>query len=93
MVWAAGNRDPRVFDEPATYRLTRPAHRTTTFGGGAHICPGRSAARMLSEVALRVLMSSEVRVELVGGMHRWIPGSAIRQLDAMPVTIRSGRAA
>lgn len=93
MIWAAGNRDPRVFDEPAVYRLARPAHTNTTFGGGAHICPGRNAARMLIEVALRVLTSSSVHLELDGDAHRWIPGSAIRHLDAMPVTVRSAVAA
>ncbi|UGU33132.1 cytochrome P450 [Mycolicibacterium smegmatis] len=90
MIWAAGNRDPRAFDEPAAYRLMRPTHPTTTFGGGAHICPGRNAARLLSEVALRVLTSSEVHIELAETTHRWIPGSAIRHLDAMPVTIARG---
>ncbi|MGV9796779.1 cytochrome P450 [Mycobacterium sp. NPDC003449] len=93
MIWAAGNRDPRVFDGPAIYQLERPVHTNTTFGGGAHICPGRTAARMLSEVALGVLTSPDIDVELTADTYHWTPGSAIRHLEAMPVTIHRSNSA
>jgi cytochrome P450 len=87
MVWIAGNRDPAVFDDPGRYRLDREPRRGTTFGGGARICPGRTATRMLSEVALRALTAAPVEVRLDPADLRWVAGSAIRQHPAVPVVI------
>jgi cytochrome P450 len=88
MIWAAGNHDPEAFPDPERFDLSRTIRHATTFGGGAHICPGRHAARLLSEVALRVLTSPDARVEPTGS-SRWIEGSGIRQLDSFRV--RFGR--
>lgn len=93
MVWIAGNRDPEVVDDPQAYRLDREPLPGTTFGGGARICPGRNAARMLSEVALRALTAPGVDVRLEPSAQGWRQGSAIRQRHAIPVTIRQAAAA
>jgi cytochrome P450 len=87
MIWGAGNHDPAVFESPDTFDLRRGPRFMTTFGGGAHICPGRNAARMLAECALRVLTSPEVRVEFVDQSHEWVRGSGIRQLESFRVKI------
>ena len=40
----AANRDPRLFECPAEFRVDRPnAKAHIAFGRGAHSCPGRSA--------------------------------------------------
>ncbi|MEU5264681.1 cytochrome P450 [Amycolatopsis sp. NPDC021455] len=88
MVWAAANRDPEVFPDADSYRLTRPIQHGTTFGGGAHLCPGRNVARMLTEVAITALTAPGVDVALVGEEPDWVPHSIVRQLRALPVTIR-----
>lgn len=93
MVWIAGNRDPEVLDDPGAYRLDREPRLGTTFGGGARICPGRSAARMLSEVALRALTAPSVEVRLEPTAAGWAPGSAIRQRQEIPVAVRQVAAA
>jgi cytochrome P450 len=92
MVWIAGNRDPEVHDEPGRYRLDREPRPGTTFGGGARICPGLTATRMLCEVALRALTAPTVEVRVdVGGLG-WVPGSAIRHHRAVPATVRKAAA-
>jgi cytochrome P450 len=88
MVWIAGNRDPEVFDEPGRFRLDREPRPGTTFGGGARICPGRSATRMLGEVALRALTAPAVEVRLDDPGTGWVPGSAIRHRGASTVAVR-----
>jgi cytochrome P450 len=93
MVWIAGNRDPEVHDDPDDYRLDREPRLGTTFGAGARICPGRNAARMLSEVALRALTAASVEVRLESPELGWVPGSAIRQRHAVPVAVRQAAAA
>lgn len=92
MVWAAGNRDPEAFDDPHRYRLDRGLRLSTTFGGGAHICPGRNAAKMLSEIALGVVTGSDFEVELVGDRPEWVPDVAVRYLRELPVRVRAASA-
>jgi len=87
MIWFAGNRDAKVVDEPDRYRLGRPTTPLTSFGGGARICPGRTAARMLGEVALRELCRPDLDVELLSGGGSWMPGTGIRQLAAAPAVV------
>lgn len=96
MIWVAGNHDPEAFPDPGRFDLSRTVRHATTFGGGAHVCPGRHAVRMLSEVALRALTSPDVHVEPTGS-PQWTEGSGIRQLDAFRVrfsrpTSNGGRA-
>jgi cytochrome P450 len=42
----ATQRDPRVFPDPAEFRLDRPTHRAMMFGGGPYNCLGQHLARM-----------------------------------------------
>ncbi|MCO1655687.1 cytochrome P450 [Pseudonocardia humida] len=93
MAWIAANRDPEAYDEPGGYRLDRPPRLGTTFGGGARICPGRGATRMLGEVALRALTATSVQVRLESPQPGWVPGSAIRRHPAIPVVVRRVAAA
>ncbi|NGO43084.1 cytochrome P450 [Streptomyces ureilyticus] len=88
MMWAAANRDPEVFDDPDSYRLTRQIQHGATFGGGVHLCPGRNVARMLTEIAVTALTAPDVDIALVGDDHEWAAHSLMRQLTALPVTIR-----
>lgn len=86
MIWVAGNHDPAAFNDPERFDLSRTVRDATTFGGGAHLCPGRNAARMLGEVALRAVTAPGVRVEPTG-TSQWVEGSGIRQLDSFRVRI------
>lgn len=47
-----GALDPDAYDDPARVDFTRKSLRKTTFGAGAHVCPGS----MLARVELRVLL-------------------------------------
>ena len=86
MLWAAGNRDPAVFEDPNSYRLMRQQHPNATFGGGIHICPGRNVARVIIDSVLRGLTAPGVAIELTGPVE-WIPRSTMRQPIRMPVVI------
>ena len=50
---ASANRDETVHEAPDEFRLDRPNFRDhVAFGGGPHICPGASLARLEARVAL-----------------------------------------
>lgn len=55
-VLAGANRDPDVFDDPATFDVTRSnAREHVSFGAGRHYCLGASLARMEGEIGLRAI--------------------------------------
>jgi cytochrome P450 len=86
MLWAAGNRDPAVFEGPSRYDLWRTQHGTTTFGGGIHICPGRNVAVMLGEAVLKGVIRPNISITLTGPVE-WIARSTMRQPYRLPVAI------
>jgi len=63
--WAAANRDPTMFEEPACFRLDRETNRHMSFGFGIHNCPGSNLARMEMRVVLEELLATfpDMRVE------------------------------
>ena len=63
---ASANRDERTYDDPDAFRLDRPSARDhLAFGGGPHVCPGASLARLEGRVALEVFLDrvASARVE------------------------------
>ncbi|HEX7781599.1 MAG TPA: cytochrome P450 [Sphingobium sp.] len=64
--WAAANRDPAMFDEPACFRLDRENNRHMSFGFGIHNCPGANLARMEMRVVLEELLASFPDMRVAG---------------------------
>jgi len=54
---ASANRDERTYAEPDAFRLDRPSAKDhLAFGGGPHVCPGASLARLEGRIALEVFL-------------------------------------
>lgn len=88
MLWAVGNRDPQVFDNPDTFDPHRSRRGETTFGGGVHLCPGRYVAIMLAETLVRALCAGELAVHAESATFSWRQRSILCQLSALPVRLR-----
>ena len=69
MLYGAANRDPRVFDDPETFDVTRSPNPHVGFGGpGPHFCLGANLARRELDVAFRQLLTRLPDLELAGDM-------------------------
>jgi len=70
-VLAAANRDPAVFDNPATFDASRAnAKDHVSFSAGRHFCLGAALARMEGEIGLRLLFERYPDLHLLPGGHR-----------------------
>ena len=62
----SANRDPKRFDNPDKFDITRHPNSHLAFGHGIHSCLGAALARMESRIALS---------ELLARLKDWEPGS------------------
>jgi cytochrome P450 len=68
---ASANRDERTYEEPDAFRLDRPSARDhLAFGGGPHVCPGASLARLEGRVALEVFLDRVESARVQDGYQR-----------------------
>ena len=85
---AGANRDPRKWDQPATFDVTRRASGHVAFGAGIHMCVGQMLARLESEMMLTALLARFRRIELAGEPVRKL-NNTLRQLAHLPVELTS----
>jgi cytochrome P450 len=69
--FGAANRDPRVFDEPLRFDITRSPNNHLAFGFGAHFCLGVHLARLELNLMLTELTSRMPDIEPTGPT-RWV---------------------
>lgn len=67
LFYGAANRDPRVFDDPESFRVQRDPNPHVGFGGpGPHFCLGAHLARREVAVAFRQLLTRLPDIEVTG---------------------------
>jgi cytochrome P450 len=70
LVNAAANRDPRRFDDPATFDIEREnARHHMAFGRGSHTCPGAPLARTEARVSIERLLDRTTNIQLSEEKH------------------------
>ncbi|MFF5254429.1 cytochrome P450 [Streptomyces leeuwenhoekii] len=92
LVWillGAANRDPRHFEQPDRFMVSRPRKPHLAFGSGPHICAGSWAARSsIAEVAWPLLYDELPGLAPVDDDARF-HGFFFRGLPGLPVTWNS----
>ena len=86
--FGAANRDPRRWEDPDRFDITRKASGHLAFGLGIHGCVGKPVARIEGEAVLGALARKVGRIELDGEPRRHLNNS-VRSFASLPVTFHA----
>jgi cytochrome P450 len=86
MFLGSANRDPRRWDNPDNYDITRRTSGHVGFGSGIHMCAGQLVARLEGEVMLAALARKVGTIEITGPVKRRY-NNTLRGLEDLPITI------
>ncbi|NEV02585.1 cytochrome P450 [Bradyrhizobium uaiense] len=86
MFLAAANRDPRRWENPDSYEITRRTSGHVGYGSGIHMCVGQLVARLEGEVMMAALARRVARIEISGEPKRLF-NNTLRGLNSLPVEI------
>ena len=87
MFLGAANRDPRHWERPDDYDITRRTVGHVGFGSGIHQCVGQLLARLEGECVLSALARKVKAIDITGPIRRRY-NNTLRALASLPVTIR-----
>jgi cytochrome P450 len=88
--FGAANRDPRVFDDPDRFDITRPnANAHVAFGLGPHFCLGAALARQEMTSAFSYLIECTEHIELDGELPQPLhePSFFLRPMKSLPLRL------
>jgi 4-methoxybenzoate monooxygenase (O-demethylating) len=86
MFLGAANRDPRRWENPDSYDITRRTSGHVGYGSGIHMCVGQLVARLEGETMLAALARKVGTIEITGPVKRRY-NNTLRGLESLPVTI------
>jgi cytochrome P450 len=92
-VIGSANWDPKQFERPEEFDITREPNLHVGFGHGIHFCLGAALARMEARIALNDLLESLTDLERINN-EPWEPRRALRPWPhalAHPIPARSTR--
>ena len=87
MFLGAANRDPRRWDDPDRFELSRDPSGHVGFGMGLHQCVGQHVARLEAEAILTALARKVRTIELAGPTKRH-HNNTLRAWESIPVHVQ-----
>jgi cytochrome P450 len=88
LLWAAGNLDPEIFDDPMKFDLDRDlakVRRHLAFGYGTHFCRGAPLARLEGDVVLRIVFERLKNLRLNGEVEMEKRMPVLQGIRKLPV--------
>jgi cytochrome P450 len=82
----ATNRDPKVFENPNAFDITRQDNPHLAFGYGIHLCPGAALGRLEAQLAINTVLRRLQLLTPVLEKPQWQYNLSLRTLEALPVT-------
>lgn len=83
---AAANRDPRKWERPEAYDVSRPTSGHVGFGFGIHQCLGQMVARLEAQLILEALVPRVRSIRLAGPLVRRL-NNTLHALASLPVEV------
>ncbi|MFE5256801.1 cytochrome P450 [Streptomyces coelicoflavus] len=83
VLFGAGNRDPRHYENPDAFLVERNPVDHLSFGYGPHGCAGQGLARLEAHAVLEALSRRVGR--LVAGPEVRVPSNTTRSIEQLPV--------
>ena len=93
LLYPAGNRDERAFDDPDTFQVERWPNRHVAFGGyGVHHCLGASLARLELKILFEEVLTRMPDIHFASDepLNRR-PNNFITGIEEMPVAFTPGK--
>lgn len=87
MSLAAANRDPKKFDAPETFDITKKRASHISFGGGAHICIGAPLARIEARRVYEKLFQKYPHMRLAEQEIEWRSLPFFRGIERLLVEV------
>jgi cytochrome P450 len=88
LIVASANRDPRRYENPDVYDISRTDIQHLTFGYGLHYCLGANLARLEGRVALDEFLNRFPEWDVDYDNIRLAPTSTVRGWERMPLVIK-----
>ena len=89
-ILGAANRDPRVYDDPDTFDVTRAAPSPLSFSAGIHFCLGAALARAEGHVVFDSLLARYSTIEPAwpdDAPPKYRDSLVLRGLETLPVRL------
>ena len=86
VLFGAANRDPRRWQHPDRYEITRSSTGHVGFGAGIHNCVGQVLARLEGEVVLAALARKTSAITITGPV-RYRFNNSLRGLESLPLRL------
>ena len=83
---AAANRDPRQWERPDEFDITRKTLGHVGYGHGIHVCVGQLLARLEGEAVLKAFAEKVATIEMDGVPVRRL-NNTLRGLKSLPMRI------
>ena len=84
MMYASGNRDEDVFDNPFEFQIDRRPNKQIAFGFGVHRCLGHLLAKMEMNAFYKALLEKTTDI-LLNGDPAWVHATFVSGLKRLPV--------
>jgi hypothetical protein len=91
MFLGSANRDPRKWERPDEYDITRRGSGHVGFGNGVHMCVGQLLARLEGEAILQALARRVAAIEITGTPERRY-NNTLRGLARLPLRLHAAAA-
>ena len=86
VIYASGNRDDTVFEDPDRFDVTRNTRKHMGFGHGVHSCRGMHLARLEMRLLLAAMAKRVSRWEALAE-PKWVINNSIRAIARLPVRV------